>query len=483
MSAEDFAKCSFNSFNQYAMYPTSEYNQYASCMEGQWSPPSNNQAWNPLLALEGYSDDSDNESVSEAPIAKPILPKLDVSAVTEPKEEEAILTPTSNSTMESLNAESKSPIPSSCGAEPDLGYLSCESESEAEEKVQDTDSDSLPGDAGDDTHFTVTDLMKLRHSIPWVEGLLDRPLTAQASETSESGSRTDESPRAANAASEMSWRSDSPVGETGKKGREHRKSTKGSGSGSGSDKDSGSEELMVGESSWLAQQLEHRRCSNIVDAREKDAKDVVRKMKSILNKLTIEKFTALYEKLLSCGISTRSHLDVLFNEIFDKAANQHHFINMYADLCARLVSDGVVDKSSFKDILSSVRQSFSDRGMKTPVDLDGLSEDDKAAEQNKYKMQTLGSIKFVGALLVRELLVADDLVAMCEKFLVNSTPEDLESLAALLSVVGQKFDSMLSKVFQQVQELVQDKKTQSPSLLLAQGPTRAKGGSLAGPQA
>ncbi|CAJ1431299.1 unnamed protein product, partial [Effrenium voratum] len=56
---------------------------------------------------------------------------------------------------------------------------------------------------------------------------------------------------------------------------------------------------------------------------------IARSIKSILNKLTLEKFQALSQQLLSCGISTAQHVEVLIREIFDKATTQHHFIDMY----------------------------------------------------------------------------------------------------------------------------------------------------------
>jgi len=61
--------------------------------------------------------------------------------------------------------------------------------------------------------------------------------------------------------------------------------------------------------------------------------EIVCSMKSILNKLTIEKFYVLSGKLLACGIKTKFHLETLVDEVFAKATTQHHFINMYADLC------------------------------------------------------------------------------------------------------------------------------------------------------
>merc|ERR1740130_556229 len=106
----------------------------------------------------------------------------------------------------------------------------------------------------------------------------------------------------------------------------------------GSDEGSGSEVLQVSKGSF-AEQMAARRMAREEASKKPEHKsdeEVVRAMKSILNKLTVEKFTPLSEKLVSCGIQTKTHLDALVTEILQKATTQHHFIDMYADLCMLL---------------------------------------------------------------------------------------------------------------------------------------------------
>merc|ERR550534_1001683 len=80
------------------------------------------------------------------------------------------------------------------------------------------------------------------------------------------------------------------------------------------------QKLEVSERAWSSAQRAMK-----MDANE----GVTRAMKSILNKLTVEKFDALYQKLLVCGIETRTHIETLMREVFEKATTQHHFIEMY----------------------------------------------------------------------------------------------------------------------------------------------------------
>merc|ERR1719487_174364 len=115
-------------------------------------------------------------------------------------------------------------------------------------------------------------------------------------------------------------------------------------------------------------------------------------MKSILNKLTIERFAPLYQKLVACGIQKTLHLEALIHEVFEKATTQHHFINMYADLCALLhvhfAEHPITDdpKMSFKKILLNGCQAFFERHLKPPSDLDSLDSDERDAATRRYKM-------------------------------------------------------------------------------------------------
>ena len=88
------------------------------------------------------------------------------------------------------------------------------------------------------------------------------------------------------------------------------------------------------EDSWLAQQRK-REATGTPD----DDANVVRAARSILNKLTVEKFESLFEQLTMCGIKQPHHISILMREVFEKATTQHHFIPMYAELCVQLEKD------------------------------------------------------------------------------------------------------------------------------------------------
>jgi translation initiation factor 4G len=80
------------------------------------------------------------------------------------------------------------------------------------------------------------------------------------------------------------------------------------------------------------------------------------KMRSLLNKLTVEKFDQLAEKLVNQykSIDSMESLQASIELVHNKALTEPHFSAMYSDLCKRLndncppIGDG---KSTFRSVL------------------------------------------------------------------------------------------------------------------------------------
>merc|ERR1719310_718609 len=128
-------------------------------------------------------------------------------------------------------------------------------------------------------------------------------------------------------------------------------------------------------------------------------------MKSILNKLTIEKFDSLYEKLIACGISKPEHIELLVSEVFDKACTQHLFIEMYADLCVRLEkwldsNAEFAGNHNFRRILLNQCQDHFEQSLAPPAEPAGdLCEEERMELAGRHKQRVLGNMKLVGMLL------------------------------------------------------------------------------------
>ena len=218
------------------------------------------------------------------------------------------------------------------------------------------------------------------------------------------------------------------------------------------------------------------------DQKDADAR-VVRSMKSILNKLTYEKFEPLFHQLLSSGMSTKEHIQVLMKEVFEKATTQHDYIGLYTDLCIRLEAFFQCSPIDFNDgqghdpkmsgfrriLLTQCQKSFEDN-LEPPVGLldADVNNEDALEQEIRYKTAMLGNIKFVGRLLVTRLLASKILIQALTQLLAIKSNSTLECICVLLAATGETFDdkswhhhTYFSKVFDEIRGIARLKTTQS----------------------
>lgn len=214
--------------------------------------------------------------------------------------------------------------------------------------------------------------------------------------------------------------------------------------------------------SWVAKQ---RARATIEDD---DAK-VIRSIRSILNKLTIEKFDSLFCQLVACGIRTPHHIAVLITELFEKATTQHQFIPMYAELCVKLARNSQIAHAAegadnFRRLLLDQCQKVFEQVLEPP-DAEDTSEEES---QMMRKKRALGNMKLIGELLVNGML-SSSLLGECGNMLLDgreTCSEALECLAALLMAAGEAFDTKgwqghddLEAIFSKMDKLTADKAT------------------------
>jgi len=207
--------------------------------------------------------------------------------------------------------------------------------------------------------------------------------------------------------------------------------------------------------SWIAQQRKRA-----AEETQDDDDAVTRAARSILNKLTVEKFDPLFEQLATCGINRSHQVSILMREVFEKATTQHHFIPMYAELCVKLEKDpriaAVVEKAdlpnNFRRLLLNECQNVFEQLLELRNGED--SADEEAAFRRKQ--QALGNMKLIGQLLVLGMLSSDLFPECCEEMLRKRTqcPEALESLVALMMVAGPKFDSRSWQYFHRLEMIL-----------------------------
>jgi hypothetical protein len=231
--------------------------------------------------------------------------------------------------------------------------------------------------------------------------------------------------------------------------------------------------LQVSESGWVSQQRSRRTTdSSSEPTQEIGHAEFSRKIKAILNKLSVEKFAPLSAKLLEVGFASSDHVQILIEEIFERATTQHHYIDMYTNLCElahTFFSENPISedpKCGFKRLLLNECQRSFERNLEPPVGLESLDFDERTLAEVKYKTRMLGNIRFVGALLARHMLASKVLISILDDLLSDPIPEALETVAALLTVTGPVFDTSdwphhprLAAIFAQLQELSSNKST------------------------
>ena len=204
----------------------------------------------------------------------------------------------------------------------------------------------------------------------------------------------------------------------------------------------------------------------VTELLEKD--DVQRKMKALLNKLTLEKFDTISTEILDIANlskwETKSEtLKAVIEELFHKACDEPHWSSMYAQLCGKLVKDldpEISDeenegKSGPKLVLhylvarchTEFEKGWSD---KLPTNPDGTPLEVELMSEEYYqaasaKRRGLGLVRFIGH-LYRLNLLSGKMMFECFRRLMRDltgipSEEILESVIELLSTVGEQFET------------------------------------------
>uniref|UniRef100_A0A8C5GRZ4 MIF4G domain-containing protein n=1 Tax=Gouania willdenowi TaxID=441366 RepID=A0A8C5GRZ4_GOUWI len=219
-------------------------------------------------------------------------------------------------------------------------------------------------------------------------------------------------------------------------------------------------QLNKAENAWKPSTNKPVWSSQLKKQEERDSeqtKDLLKKFRSILNKLTPEKFEKLMTQVKMLTIDTEERLKDVIDLTFEKAISEPAFSEIYAKMCSFLNGLKVQSKEN-PECQADFRKLLLNRCQKE-------FEKDKDINEEE-KQRSVGNIKFVGELfklqMIREVVMHDCIM----KLLKNHDDQSLEVLCKLLSTIGKDLDVKKEKhrvdqCFQQMEKIVKERKTSS----------------------
>jgi translation initiation factor 4G len=222
-----------------------------------------------------------------------------------------------------------------------------------------------------------------------------------------------------------------------------------------------------------------------------DPEQVQRKVKSNLNKMAPEKFEKITEQILDISAQSKDESDgrtlrQVIQLTFEKATDESHWAEMYAQFCKRMLEsmspeikdENIIDKKGevvhggalFRKYLLNRCQEEFEAGWKVNLGdkPEGESEEAVMLSEAYYREATakrrgLGLVKFIGELYKLGMLT-ERIMHECVKKLVDyeGIPDEseVESLTSLLKTIGRPLDStekgnkMVDAYFTKINEMI-----------------------------
>ncbi|XP_051944025.1 eukaryotic translation initiation factor 4 gamma 1a isoform X4 [Hippocampus zosterae] len=215
--------------------------------------------------------------------------------------------------------------------------------------------------------------------------------------------------------------------------------------------------------------------------------EILKRLRSILNKLTPQKFQELMNQVKELTIDSEERLKGAIDLIFEKAILEPSFSVAYANMC-RCLSGLKVPTSDKPGYIVTFRKLLLNRCQKEfEKDQDDdeffdkkqkemeAAKDDEVRERmrveleearDKARRRSLGNIKFIGELFKLKMLTEAIMHECVVKLLKNHDEESLECLCRLLSTIGKDLDfekakPRMDQYFNQMEKIIKERKTSS----------------------
>ncbi|XP_034023700.1 eukaryotic translation initiation factor 4 gamma 1-like isoform X2 [Thalassophryne amazonica] len=210
-------------------------------------------------------------------------------------------------------------------------------------------------------------------------------------------------------------------------------------------------------------------------------------VRSILNKLTPQKFQQLMKQVMDLTIDTEERLKGVIDLTFEKAISEPDFSVAYANMCRCIMGLRVptTDKPgvtvNFRKLLLNRCQKEFEKDKdndeifeKKQKELDAASGEEEKQRlideleeaKDKARRRSLGNIKFIGELFKLKMLTEVIMHDCIVKLLKNHDEESLECLCRLLSTIGKDLDfekakPRMDQYFTQMEKIIKERKTTS----------------------
>ncbi|XP_015120443.1 eukaryotic translation initiation factor 4 gamma 1 isoform X2 [Diachasma alloeum] len=251
--------------------------------------------------------------------------------------------------------------------------------------------------------------------------------------------------------------------------------------------------LRETENAWKPTRLK----SEMLPGEEAKSQALYKKVRSVLNKLTPQKFNTLVNQVRALEIDTQERLQGVIDLVFEKAVDEPSFSVAYALMCKELsgmkVSTGEkrVDETGKKvDVYVDFRKLLVTRCQmefeKNMVDesaraakvqeIENTTDPEKkkelqfnlSEEDRRIRMKSVGNIRFIGELYKQEMLIAKIMHTCVKHLLATPDEENLECLCKLLTTIGKTLEpksepSVFPGYFNQLAELSSKKSSKKIS--------------------
>lgn len=251
-------------------------------------------------------------------------------------------------------------------------------------------------------------------------------------------------------------------------------------------------QLNKAEKAWKPSVKKSTRSREPEESQENDpeqikTQELFKRVRSILNKLTPQKFQQLMKQVQELTVDTEERLKGVIDLTFEKAISEPDFSVAYANMCRCLsglkvtIPDKPGANVNFRKILLNRCQKEFEKDKdddeifeKKQKELEAASEDEVKQRlieelqeaKDKARRRSLGNIKFIGELFKLKMLTEVIMHDCIVKLLKNHDEESLECLCRLLSTIGKDLDfekakPRMDQYFNQMEKIIKERKTTS----------------------